>query len=112
MSPSNKSASLLIAVDGEKSELFSLLVDGRHRLQQRHGVELPAGVARAGDLQVQHLAATEAGGMQEGVKGRLLPDTPAGDRRDWSDGVHELGQAGDLYPIGVLQQADQHAADD
>ena len=103
---------LLPPVDRKQGEPPLLLVDGGHRLQQRHAVELAGGVAGAGDLQIQHIAATEAGGVEEGNERGLPPGAATPHRGDGGDGVHELSQAGDRHAIGVLEQRDQQAPDD
>ena len=85
-------------------EIASGRIKGGDGLQKGDLVVAGGGVAGACDLEVEDAAMAEAGGVEEGVVDRLLPGGAAGDGLDRGDGVHQLGDAGDLDPVGVLQK--------
>ena len=98
-----------IPVDG-KDRYISLIVHGGGGVNQGYLAVIIASVDRRFHQGPQGRSPSVFRSMQEGPVDGLGPAASAVSGHDGGYDIYQLGQAGDLHPVGMPQEGDQHAA--
>ncbi len=101
----------MAAVQDEHGQLRRLFVPDARSLDLGHVGKQFRVVFRRRDERLERHAAAVQGGVQERVENGLPVRAAAGCGHDRGDDVDQLREAGDLDAVGMVEQRDQHAAD-
>ena len=104
-----KARILHIAVDTENS-YAAIIAERCSRVYDRDGFIICAVIHRRFCNRPQGRTASVTGSMQEGVIDRLCPATASVSRHNGGDHIHQLGKTGNLHPVGIAQERNQHGA--